>query len=371
MIGSAISAAILWAALGVSAGEEPAPNCLASWQLVGAASTGGAASVWDPAWEDKVERIAMCAGYLIPLKRCLAVVGHADKTVVRQEVADIFGGQQAAQLSRAMGRAQAVASRLRGLGVPQAMLLLEGPVLGSTFRGVVVRPVTCSPLASVDTVVAPSRPAPPPKQAMLRVQIKNPPRDKWWHAQHWWLDAGVDASLLWAPDGLVPDAETGGSSPGDTLFAPAVRLGLSYVNNHMYGRLGGALVRGLGPVNNLSLASRQSRAHRIGGEVSATTGYAGRIWQLGIGGGARLASAKLSDPWVDRMWWVGLESRQCLLRFGTTELCLWQSAAPLGRYLRRAQSSQDGVLETIPTASRRIFRLDAGLVLRQGFKQQS
>lgn len=321
-----------------------ADDMCGTFELTGASSTAGDPEVsFVEAWRSQLRDVVACLQRSEAARACAELQGQFDEKTFAPAVERALGGQRAAQLLRAQGRSDAVATELDAMGVPYARIRRRPPSPTPTYRGVRVRIVadcldapTQTPLpewlASPESVAValgykPPPPAPPP----------TPPAP----LGPFSLDAGVGLSGLF-------------SRPDDALGV-AVVVGAGWQNETVYVRARGAF----GSADQ----DEQRRFFEWGGSVGTLV----RPW-LRVGGlfVSRVASYELAQSWYEQAWFLGAESEQRLVELGPISVWASESIAPLGMRTRRG-IVVDGAPVDVPDRLDYALRLDAQILVRGNF----
>lgn len=138
--------------------------------------------------------------------------------------------------------------------------------------------------------------------------------------------------------------------------AGVLRVGVGYQAHSLYGRL------------DAGLLTSSSETQRGGWELGAALGLDLTDWvQLGVVFSYRQGADKLFAEWLERMWTLGVESRQCTV-IGRTlwSVCLREALMPVGQQSLRGQIVQGRVFR-VPASESAVLRADVGLSLTRGF----
>ncbi len=224
------------AAFGADAASETPTACTkGEWRLEGAPTESGADASFSAEWTRDLEQVAACMRRPELAKTCVTVQGRYDDMPFDGVVSQALGGETAAQILRARGRALRVLSWLYDAGVDPQRIQERPPPSNPSFRGVYVALLPrCLPEPAEPIVVAPlppepgqirvvvdealqqrdaeSRAAAPPA---VRVEVPAPVDP----AGPWWIGVGSAGVGLFA-DGV------------DDVFAGEVRLGLGWSGQH-------------------------------------------------------------------------------------------------------------------------------------------
>ncbi len=355
-----------------AADELPAACQPGRWDLDGAGFRVGDDTDFNPAWTARLEDIAACLGHPRLRRACAEVQGQVDLLAFTPAVVQAYGSQRAAQEARAQGRASRVLAELKRLGVPSARLRERPPGQESSYRGARVELV----LACLDAAV-------PETDAVPQHQI----------------DAAIEAAVTRLADQTAGRAEEGGLSRAELdaavaeAVAEALSTGRAPPRQHQVwaeALVGGSLMAGSpsaavvtlvggggGWTNDLVFAHLDlgldigtPEEQRVGVEAQLAGGYVFQRWpwlEVGLVAGNRWSSVSPAEPWLERSWFVGVESSQCLFHLWPgNDTCIEETLVPLGRRVRRGEANA-GAIERIETDSAAIVRFDIAIVSRHNF----
>lgn len=330
----------------VSAAADPSTCDV--FELRGASQVAGDPEVsFVEAWRPQLAEVVACLTREEAARSCAELQGQFDEKTFAPAVERALGGQRSAQLLRAQGRSDAVATELDALGLPYSRIRRRPPSPTATYRGVRVRIVAeCidAPaqaalpewLQSPEAVkVALGVVPPPPAQVVTPEPVKPEPLGAFS------IDGGIGFSGLF-------------SRPDDALGV-AVQLGLGWQNEKLYVRAHGAF------------GSADQDEQRRFFEWGAAAGALIRPW-LRVGGlfVSRIASYELQQSWYEQAWFLGGQSEQRLAQLGPVSVWASESVSPLGMRTRRGTVVNDAPVD-VPDRLDYALRIDAQLLVRGNF----
>lgn len=312
------------------------------WVLDGAATLpGDDAATFSPAWVPALDQVAECMRLDSSRGACIQVQGRYDERTFSDEVVAAFGSVRATQVARARGRAGRAISELYGRGVPPSRMRELPPPDKPTYRGVelVLIPACVAESSEVVVVLPATAGEARSKQGEFGSagELVSPAAESDAPSM-FWVEAGADMSMLVAPD---------------RVFAPIVRLGVGWHIPWVYARL------------NTGFGVATAAEQRTSFEISGAAGAVPLEWlEVGLIGGHRTGSSSPVEPWLEQVWFLGIEANECVFELSDSlTLCLSQSVVPIGARLRRAEVT-DGNIERIQPTRQAAVRFDLAATLR-------
>lgn len=273
----------------------------------------GSSEVFVQQWSGLIDRIAECVNQASMRNTCVSVQGQYAPLLF--EWGDqAAGGPAGTQNAVSEARALAVRTRLRAHHVDEHRIsMLPVPERG-TYEGVQIRIARdCSEAATGGQTVA-----------------GGPTLEL----------GGAGSALFLGPS----DVQSG-----------LVRIGAGYRGKLLYTRVEAGLM--------LGSTTTQRGAFEVGGAV----GVDFHVLQFGAVGIFRQGANGLFAGWLERVWSLGLEARQCK-HLGKTlwDLCLREAFFPVGSQTLRGKIVQGDVYR-VPQRSDSVMRFDLGLNFAREF----
>ena len=320
------------------------------WRLDGAAARSDAegTAALPAAWAPALDAIAGCLAAPDATRACLVVQGQHDEKQFPTAVVRVFGGQSAAQIARARGRAGAVLQALAGRGVEPRRLHEAPPSAEPSFRGVEI---------VLDRECLPAPPSLSPEDRQLLEEARRIVERDAVAKREEPAPAQPPPAAPAAP-ALTPFVEPTlhgslANSDAATVLSPGLRAAVGARGNWLGARVG--LGAGGG--------SREEDARAL--EAFAAAEIHVLPWlSFGPVAGLRYGAPAADGPWLERSFFAGIEAAQRLLTFaGSNHLLLQQAFLPFGSRERRGEITGDR-LERIPSTSESQLRFELGLSLR-------
>lgn len=336
------------------------------WKLTGADFTSGIEVTYQQEWTPTLKQVALCLNHKHLKQKCLEIQGQYDDIPFSEEIIAAVGSLETAQSARAMGRATAVVTKLSELGVPINRLQVIAPPIQPSFRGVGLTLIDdCVDMVDDDytSLIAKELEKLRAEQSekycskvvvedlalSIASQLKKHEHTKpipgpgpMPSKHHFWLSAGIDFNL-W----VVSPTD----SPS-TFFSSVFRIGAGWQNELLYARLATGASVGI------------EASQRVGLDMGGAVGYYHQKWlQIGAVGGFRLTTTTPTKPWLEQIWYLGLEGTHCLVEFSGNEVCVREAVGPFGGLLTRAEVV-DGQIEQIKDDYRSLLRFDLGVLVR-------
>lgn len=344
--GALLATAVLWPAA-VSA-QEAAPSC-DTYELRGASQTADDPEVtFVEAWRPTLHEVATCLARPEAAQSCIEVQGQFDEQSFPPAVERALGGRRAAQLDRAKGRSDAVATELDAVGVPYERIRRRPPQAVASYRGVRLRVLpgcvaTAHAAALPEWLASPEAVAQALERTRARpVAIAPPP--------------ARDPAPPLGPFSVDGAARFGALiTSADDAFAFSVNAGLGYQRKRFYARV------------NLGAGTADRLEQRAFFEWGASAGGLVRPW-LRVGGALahRVGTYRLRDPWYEQAWAFGVESEQRLASLGAVSVWLGESISPAGFRVQRG-TVKNGEPVDSPDELHYAARFDAQLIVRGNF----
>ncbi len=274
----------------------------------------GSSEMFVAQWSGLIERIAKCVNQPSMRNTCVSVQGQYAPLLF--EWGDGAPGSSAgSQKAVSEARAIAVRTRLRTLDLDEKRLVMLPVPDRGTYEGLQIRIAReCSEGAAAGKMV----------------------------------QSGPNVELGLVGSGLF-------RGPSD-VQSGLVRIGVGYTAHRLYTRADAGLLLG------------SSDTQRGGFELGFAIGIELLpAVQLGAVALYRQGADRLFASWLDRAWFVGLESRQCM-NLGRTlwDMCLREAFFPVGSQTLRGKVVQGRVFR-VPSVQGSVLRVDLGLSVVREF----
>lgn len=319
------------------------------YQLKGASQAAGDPEVtFVEAWRPQLAEVAACLARPDAAQSCVEVQGQFDDQSFPPAVERALGGQRAAQLDRAKGRSDAVATELDTIGVPYERIRRRPPPAVASFRGVRLRVLpTC--VAAAQNATLPDWLASPEAAARALdgarakpVGVAPPPaRDPAPKVGRYSADGAASFSAL--------------ITTRDDAFAFGLHAGLGVGVKRFYARI------------HIGAGTADRLEQRAFFEWGAAAGGLVKPW-LRVGGALkhRIGTYRLGDPWYEQAWTFGVESEQRIASVGAVSFWIGEAVLPAGFRVQRGTVDNGEPVDS-PDTLHYAMRFDAQLIVRGNF----